>query len=155
MIIHIGGIDGWYKDFSLPRERNLGQATLLGGLLTFTTYQPYDDVCMSEGLGFLYGVDYLTGTASDKAVFTGGGGYGNSATGLIEGKVADKMNLGRGLVLSPSLHIGSQEGPDGETHKVTTAIIQTSTGNIVKIKQEPGSEGAPENSRISWRDLTW
>ncbi|MCK7513399.1 MAG: hypothetical protein MZV70_61430 [Desulfobacterales bacterium] len=45
-----------------PRERNLGQGALLGGLLTFTTYQPYDDVCLSEGLSNLYGVYYQTGT---------------------------------------------------------------------------------------------
>ena len=32
------GEAGWVLDFDLDRERNLGQATLLGGLLTFTTY---------------------------------------------------------------------------------------------------------------------
>ncbi|MEA2038675.1 MAG: hypothetical protein U9N82_02455, partial [Thermodesulfobacteriota bacterium] len=149
---YINGTDGWYKDLLEDRERNLGQATLLGGLLTFTTYQPFDDVCMSEGLGYLYGVHYQTGTACKEAVFTGGGGYGNSATGLVEegsnkGEVVDKMNLGRGLVLSPSLHLGSQEG--------TTAVVQTSTGDIVKIPQPELPEGNAKTGRISWRDLTW
>lgn len=149
---YIGGTDGWYKDFLLTRERNLGQATLFGGLLTFTTYQPFDDVCMSEGLGFLYGVSYQTGTAWDEPIFSGGGGYGNSATGLVEegddkDKVVDKMNLGRGLVLSPSLHKGSQER--------TTAVVQTSTGDIVKIPQPKTPEKSAKTGRISWSDLTW
>ncbi|MDY6970772.1 MAG: PilC/PilY family type IV pilus protein, partial [Thermodesulfobacteriota bacterium] len=37
------GTDGWYRDFCRQRERNVGQAALLGGLLTFTTYQPFAD----------------------------------------------------------------------------------------------------------------
>jgi type IV pilus assembly protein PilY1 len=44
------GYDGWYRDFPDPRERNLGQASLLGGLLTFNTYQPFTrDLCQTEG----------------------------------------------------------------------------------------------------------
>ena len=47
--------DGWYVDF-YPygnRERNVGQATLFGGLVTFTTYQPYLDACQAEGKAYL------------------------------------------------------------------------------------------------------
>ncbi len=55
------------------RERNLGQATLLGGLVTFTTYQPFTDVCRAEGNSYLYGVYYKTGTSWYENVF---GEYG-------------------------------------------------------------------------------
>ena len=63
------GMDGWYKEFPASRERNLGQATLLGGLLTFTTYQPFVDVCLPEGMAYLYGSYYQTGTAWYERVF--------------------------------------------------------------------------------------
>ena len=41
------GIDGWYRLLEDPLERIIGQSTLLGGLVTFTSYQPFSDVCMS------------------------------------------------------------------------------------------------------------
>jgi len=40
--------DGWYLDFSTG-ERNLGQAALIGGLLSFTTFTPTADVCSAGG----------------------------------------------------------------------------------------------------------
>ena len=40
---------GWYLDFTTSKERNLGQTSLLGELLTFTTYIPSDDICSFEG----------------------------------------------------------------------------------------------------------
>jgi len=129
------GTDGWYKHFSLPRERNLGQGTLLGGLLTFTTYQPYDDVCLTEGLAYIYGVYYKTGTAYYPDVF----GTGADA----QGNVVDKVSLGRGLATTPNLHVGK--------HKGTKAFIQTSTGAIVEIDQ-PGTPDAPGTGLADWSD---
>jgi len=110
------GTDGWFKDFHEDRERNLGQATLLGGLLTFTTYQPYDDTCLPEGLGFLYGVYFRTGTAWYQSVFD---------PDQDEGVISDRIDLGRGLAITPNLHVGKQEG--------SKAFVQTSTGTIVEI----------------------
>jgi type IV pilus assembly protein PilY1 len=132
------GKDGWYRDFpkiTRPRERNVGQATLLGGLLTFTTYQPYDDPCQQEGLAYLYGLYYQTGTAWYKTVF---GAYG------LEGdRVLESIGLGRGLATTPNLHVGSEDG--------TTAFIQTSTGEILEIEQEPPIENS-KSGRQSWRE---
>ncbi len=129
------GKDGWYKDFSLTRERNLGQATLLGGLLTFTTYQPYNDVCLPEGLGFLYGVYFRTGTAWYESAF------GDTT----EENAEDVLDLGRGLAITPNLHVGEQEG--------SKAFVQTSTGTIVEIPQPNLPINKYKTGRTSWGEL--
>ena len=98
------GLDGWYRDFHDARERNLGQATLLGGLASFTTYRPYSDPCKEEGLGNLYGVYYLTGTAWVEDVF--GTVNFNSDPREIN---PVKMSLGKGLSTTPNIHIGQPE----------------------------------------------
>jgi type IV pilus assembly protein PilY1 len=116
------GMDGWYKEFPAPRERNLGQATLLGGLLTFTSYQPFDDVCLPEGLAYLYGTYYQTGTAWREGVF----GPANIAVDA-DGNVVDRLSIGRGLAMTPNLHVGKHTG--------SKAFVQTSTGTIVEIPQ--------------------
>jgi type IV pilus assembly protein PilY1 len=131
------GTDGWYKDFHEARERNLGQATLLGGLLTFTTYQPFEDACLPEGLGFLYGVYFRTGTAWYQSVF---------GSDVDENEpVPDRIDLGRGLAITPNLHVGKQEG--------SKAFVQTSTGTIVEIPQPNLPLGGVGTGRISWGEI--
>jgi type IV pilus assembly protein PilY1 len=115
-------MDGWYKEFPEPRERNLGQATLLGGLLTFTTYQPFIDLCLPEGLAYLYGTYYQTGTAWHEGVFAPAG-----ISVDADGNVVDRLSIGRGLALTPNLHVGKAAG--------SKAFVQTSTGAIVEIPQ--------------------
>lgn len=61
--------NGWFMDFEIPRERSLGQATLLGEILTFTTYIPSSDNCSFEGESRLYAPYYKTGTAYYESVF--------------------------------------------------------------------------------------
>ncbi|RJX28450.1 MAG: hypothetical protein C4531_11670 [Desulfurivibrio sp.] len=124
-----GYADGWYRDFYpyTNRERNLGQGTLLGGLLTFTTYQPYEDTCLAEGLAYLYGVYYQTGTAWHQRIF---GDYGIDILGNVEAK----MSLGRGLAMTPSLYVGS--GDEGDAGAGPKVFVQTSTGEIKEIQQQ-------------------
>jgi type IV pilus assembly protein PilY1 len=132
------GKDGWYRDFPIitrPRERNVGQATLLGGLLTFTTYQPFADLCQQEGQANLYGLYYQTGTAWYKSVF--------GTEGLDGTRVRESISLGRGLATTPNLHVGSGSGP--------TAFIQTSTGEIIEIPQQPPLN-IFKTGRQSWRE---
>lgn len=132
------GKDGWYRDFSLDRERNVGQATLLSGLLTYTTYQPYDEVCRSEGLGYLYGLFYQTGTAYFKPVFITDTDEGIDADGSVKKTVA----LGRGLTTTPNLHVGKGDG--------AKAFVQTSTGAIVEVPQPQLPLANAKSGRISW-----
>ena len=108
----------------LPGERNVGQATLLGGLVTYTTYQPFNDACQAEGNAYLYAEYYRTGTAWHKNIFGGTSGMNGS-------NVSDKLNLGRGLATTPNLHVGSDSG-DGDDAG-PKAFVQTSTGEILEI----------------------
>jgi type IV pilus assembly protein PilY1 len=132
------GLAGWYRHFP-ETERNLGQATLLGGLLTYTTYQPFDDVCLPDGLSFLEAVYYQTGTAWHHAVFKSP--YGLSQDTPQE--VLPRLGLGHGLALTPNLHVGRQDG--------ARAFIQTSTGAIVEIDQALPIDNV-KSGRINWRD---
>ncbi|MDX9788256.1 MAG: PilC/PilY family type IV pilus protein [Desulfobacterales bacterium] len=133
------GTDGWYLNFSAPRERNLGQATLLGGLLTFTTYQPFDDVCRPEGQAYLYALYYQSGTAWYQPVFSEGIGL----SGDDPPNVINKLDIGRGLATTPNLHVGRQSGD--------TAFVQTSTGAIVEINRPTLPIKTMKSGRMSWR----
>lgn len=142
------GIDGWYRDFHDSRERNLGSATLLGGLLTFTTYQPFNDKCRPEGVSYLYGVHFQTGTAWTDTVFgnfstldsTGHQVYNTGGT-----MVMDRMSLGTGLSTTPSLHAGTGA-------QAAKAFIQTSTGEIVEINQQNLPISNAKSGRQNWTD---
>ncbi|MCL7488671.1 MAG: PilC/PilY family type IV pilus protein [Desulfobulbaceae bacterium] len=132
------GIDGWFREVHEERERHLGQAALLGGLLTFTGYQPFEDVCKAEGKSFLYGVHYQTGTAWYENVF---GTYG------VDGQqyVKAKLSLGTGLATTPSLHVGAGAND-------AKAFVQTSTGEIIEIGQENLPLKNVKSGRIGWSD---
>jgi type IV pilus assembly protein PilY1 len=129
------GKDGWYRNFLSQRERNLGQATLLGGLNVFTSYQPFDDLCQAEGYSNLYALYYRTGTPWGLRVF------GNSTA---TSPLPESTSLGRGLALTPNLHLGQDtEGP--------TTFVQTSTGEIIEIPQINLPVSNYKTGRTSWR----
>jgi len=132
------GFDGWSKDLLNYKERNLGQATLLGGLLSFSTYIPNVDVCNPEGSGYLYGTYYQTGTAWYEDVF---------ARNPIDytKPIETSVFLGKGLSTTPNIHVGEQEGGK--------AFIQTSVGQIVEIPQPNLPIKDIKPGRIKWRDI--
>lgn len=136
--------DGWYVDF-YPygnRERNVGQATLFGGLVTFTTYQPYNDPCQAEGLAYLYALHYQTGTAWTQKIY-------GSEYGLYEDNtnVREKLDLGRGLATTPNLHVSGDGGS-------VTAMVQTSTGVIEEIKQDNMATDDYFTGRAGWKECS-
>jgi type IV pilus assembly protein PilY1 len=128
--------DGWYLDFQGARERNLGQAALLGEILTFTTYQPDDDVCGAAGESNLYALYYKTGTAYHRSVI------GTESTGAGE-KIKRQVSLGKGLAITPNIHVGEKEG--------SSAFVQKSTGDIVPIEQ--ANPGAVKSGIITWEPI--
>ena len=132
------GVDGWYRVLQDSRERVTGQSALLGGLVTFTTYQPFDDLCIAEGMSNLYGVHYQTGTAWYENVF--GTVVRDSRTVVL-----DKLSLGVGLATTPSMHSGGG-GMDAK------AFIQSSTGEIIEIEQENLPIQPPKSGAQSWCD---
>jgi len=137
------GTDGWYKEFPYDKERNLGQGALLGGLLTFTTFRPFDDPCLAEGYSYLYGIYLKTGTSWYKPVFEtiiGDQGLDSS------GNIIDIVPLGRGMSTTPNLHVGKSEG--------SKAFIQTSTGAIIEVPQVNLPVDVVKTGRANWIELS-
>jgi type IV pilus assembly protein PilY1 len=136
----MGDKKGWFIDLkenpsqSDPQERNLGQATLLGDVLTFTTYIPDNDVCAFEGTSNLYFPYFGTGTAFHEIILTSGG--------ETAGVVKRKESLGQGLSVTPNIHVGREKG--------SKAFIQTSTGNIVVLQES--NPGATKSGKVSWEE---
>ncbi len=130
-------ISGWKKDM-LPGERNFGSATLLGGTLTYTTFDPVFDECSIEGDSYLYALNSLTGTASAQAILP----QADDAT-----HNADQLYIGGSPATSPSLHGGEGYSTDNRT----TAIIQTADGNIITVDQD--NEDKVRDGEASWRQL--
>lgn len=136
------GTDGWYRKLPLG-ERNLAQATLLGGLVTFTTFNPIsDDICKTTGESFLNALYYQTGTSWYESIF-------NTDVGLSESEspeVINRLELGEGLAPTPNLH----KGTDDEEDKEITVVIGISTPDVIKIKQ-PVLPISIKSGRTSWR----
>ena len=137
---------GWRFELTDARERNLGQGALLGDILTFSTYMPATDACEIEGSSNLYAVHYMTGTAYKTSIFGLGtdtvtedrDGDGSAETTVNE--VLRKRFIGRGMTLTPNLHVGRNAG--------SKAFLQTSTGGILGFEQD--APGATKSGTISW-----
>jgi len=134
LISEVEGKKGWFLDFPQPTERNLGQAALLGGLLTFTTYEPSDDACTMEGDSYLYFLYYKTGSAYKESV---------SGINSVTNEVKKSTNLGLGLTITPNIHTGKSKG--------SKAFIQTSTGAIIGIQQ--ANPAATKSGGVYWREV--
>lgn len=130
---------GWYLDFALANERNLGQPTLLGDILTFTTYMPDSDACEFEGFSNLYALYYKTGTAFTRSII--GLNSGNT-DGQGNPEVYRQIALGKGLTVTPNIHTGKEKG--------SKAFIQTSTGSIEVVVQE--NPGATKTEKAYWME---
>ncbi|MBF0204418.1 MAG: hypothetical protein HQK67_08925, partial [Desulfamplus sp.] len=122
---------GWYMNFTQKplKERNISQATLLEGLLTFTTYMPSYNLCtVEEGESNLYALYYKTGTAYyEEALLKANGEHTSTSDGAGKEIMAKMIPLGKGLAGTPNIHVGEDEG--------SKAFIQTSTGDIITIKE--------------------
>lgn len=118
-IANTSSINGWFRELNMSGERVLGKPTLLGGLVNHTSYVPSSDPCQGEGSSYLYSLYYATGTAWKENV------YGDDEDPDVP--VAFRRALGRGLTISPTLHLGSEEG--------ARVFVQTSTGEIVEVHQ--------------------
>lgn len=124
---------GWRLDFSGDLERVLGQPAVLSGATIFTSYLPTDDECAFEGTSNLWAVYYKTGTAYFKPILNG-----------AVNQFATSIDLGRGMTITPNLHIGSKSG--------STAFIQTSTGAIETIEIE--NPITTKSGTLYWRENT-
>ena len=133
--------DGWYLNFSETGERNLGQAGILGDIVTFTTFVPNDDLCAYEGRSYLYALYYKTGTAYWKGVLKTDD---NNGTGINpDNKVVTKIDIGKGYSETANIHTGREEG--------SKAFVQTSTGAIISIEQ--ANPGLTKSGKVSWQEM--
>ncbi len=131
---------GWYINFPVEGERNIGQAAVLGHLVTFATYVPNNDLCLAEGSSFLYALYYKTGTAFYEGVLLT---EENNWTGRdAGGRVEHSVFAGRGFTTTPNLHTGREEG--------STAFVQTSTGAIIRVSEL--NPGMTHSEKVSWKD---
>ena len=118
--------DGWILDLT-GGERCLTKPTLLGGIATFTTFEPDDDVCAFEGESFLYALYYKTGTAYYESIIGYDGDTMTVGSDTYK-KISKSVSLGHGVAASPSLHVGREQG--------AKAFVQSSTGEILIIEEE-------------------
>jgi len=131
--------DGWYLNFDETGERNLGQAAVLGDIVTFSTFVPNNDLCAYEGRSYLYGLYYKTGTGYWEGVLktdVNGTGIGP------DNKVITKIDIGKGYSETPNIHTGREAG--------SKSFVQTSTGAIIGIEQ--ANPGITKSGKTSWRE---
>lgn len=140
LLAEVRGQDGWYRNFSTSGERNLGQATILGDIVTFSTFIPNNDPCSYEGNSNIYGLYYKTGTAYWEGVLK----TDDFPSGINNNdKVIYKVEVGKGYSTTPNLHTGENEG--------SKSFLQTSTGAIIGIKQT--NPGVTKSGGVYWREV--
>jgi len=149
----IGG--GWHMDFRTEssdfvdisaKERNLSQSAIFGETITFSTYLPSGDMCSYEGSSNLYALYYKTGTPYYENI-VGFSHDDTSSDDIIDPgeKVMKKLlPLGKGLTGTPNIHSGEDDG--------TKAYVQTSTGDIITIKQL--NPGIISSGVTTWKEGT-
>ena len=130
-------VDGWQRTL-LAGERNFGAATLFGGTLTYTTFDPVFDECAVDGDARLYILNGLTGTAGSPGIIS------QDENAIFNEYVID---LGSSPATSPSLHTG-----DGyESDNKANAIIQTSDGAITTVEET--NQDTVRSGEVSWRQI--
>ena len=136
---------GWYRTLSPAGNRVIGEATVLGGSLTHTLYQPSATACQVDGTAQLSVTYYTTGTAAYPPII----GLNDDGVSL-----RTTVDIGIAPALTPSIHLGSppdDDGGDGDSTTDSKAYIQTSTGKIISIKQQ--NRQAVKSGEKSWRQL--
>ena len=144
---------GWYLKLTAgneasgtqqPSERVISSQTLLNGVLLTPTYIPPNAAQITNagssacnpfpvpGTSYLYGMNYLTGTADPSLAAT----FGTSSTGVV----SNSLMLGYGMASSPVLHVGGGN--------VTAAFGLA--GGTKDQKLGPATKGI--NGEISWRE---
>jgi type IV pilus assembly protein PilY1 len=127
-------IEGWKRKLS-TNERILGQPTLFGGLTNFTSFTPSNDLCSAEGSSKLYALYYRTGTAWKENVF---GSFAGDYIPYV-------VDLGKGMGITPSLHVGSEAG--------ARVYVQTSTGSIIEVHQPNLPVSTVKSGTGGWHTL--
>ena len=138
------GVDGWVHALAAPRERNLGPGTLLGGLINFTSYQPFHGTCKPEGESYVYSLHYQTGTAYYASLINTDAAHGTGTTNNGSQPLATmRLSLGKGLATLPRVFTGRQQG--------SKVFVQTSAGAFMGIAQPNLPVKTVKSGRLNWR----
>ncbi len=139
--------DGWIRNFQYsaavnPSERVFNSSLVLGSTLVFTTYMPSVDQCTIEGDGFLYALNYRTGTAE---AF---GPFGQDTDGFAFASI----ELGQGAPSAPTAVV--RTGDDAGVDSTNVGDISIVTGSTTGVTSSTGFTSAPTLSgRLSWEEL--
>ncbi len=128
---------GWVRE--LPsQEMVVSQPSLFGGAVSYTSYKPSTDECSGQGSSSLTSVYAFTGTAWVKNIF------GEPDDADNDGYVDYIRDIGKGLSLTPTIHIGDEPG--------ATMYVQSSTGAVTKAAQPnlPNPAGLSGDGGVGW-----
>jgi type IV pilus assembly protein PilY1 len=134
----VGGKDGWFMDHSGKGERTVGQAVVLGEMVSFITYIAPAGSHTSEGSSKLYVLFYKTGSAYTESVV--GLNSTNQSNGNFE--VRKSVDLGQGFSAPPNLHIGRGDN--------LGVFVQQSTGAIQNARE--AAPGIMKSGLLSWKE---
>ena len=121
-----------------PSGRNISPASQLFSMVFFTEYQPSLNRCRIDGLSYLRGVHYLTGTATPDGVL----GYVHYDNEDDVDLSANQILLGVGYASAPAIH----QGEGGRRSSVT----QGAGGSI---NRQTLNFGPSSSGRLSWRQI--
>lgn len=125
---------GWFLTLS-GGERVLHEATIIGGIVTATTYKPNtSDVCQVQGTNALYAMYFQTGTAFS-------GGSVSNIIGLESDGVTVKRKLDLGTGVASKVNIVVSDN-------TITGFVQSSTGEILQIKNMSTSSSVRQGTKI-------
>jgi len=122
---------GWLLQLTEDGERCLQQPSLLGDMLTFSTWSPSSEMCHSAGSSRLYSLSYTRGSSHYRPVI-GSEADGVAEDGTPRQRVLKRKALGRGIAGAPVL----QRAKYGDIR----GLVSLSSGNLVSIDMVfPGS----------------
>jgi len=132
-------LSGWKTTLRVG-ERVMGAGSVLGGVLSQTTYKPEQASCSVFGESYLYGLRYTTGTAWYKHIFA------DPHLGTTNDAVVEKVKLGVTPSSSPGIHLGENR-TQGEA-----IIINLNSDRSISIIKEQNLEGIM-SKEVGWREL--
>jgi len=134
-------VDGWVRTMQSNGNRVIGEATVFGGTVNHTAYNPDAATCVVDGVSQLHVNYFTTGTASAIPIIGTQTTNGSNGNPLVE----NQLEIGSTPALTPSLHTG--RGYDND--KSSKAFIQTSDGKVIGIEQQ--NNDAVRSGESSWR----
>ncbi|WP_330924183.1 pilus assembly protein [Candidatus Sororendozoicomonas aggregata] len=129
---------GWKVDLVadnvVPAEKNVTRAKALFSMILFTGYQPSENSCQMDGRSHLYGMHYITGTATPSVLL--------DDRVIDPGKPDEKwslnnVSLGGGYASSPAIYFNQSgaieaitQGGGGSLHKTVLNDIFSPSGRL-------------------------